>query len=317
MREKRIGIDLVADAVEGELNKEVNVCNDVTAELTRSLTQAKQSFRELKTIEMQLDDDLECKGVAEAVDIQTTSMNTSSQSLGLFRDTVNRAPPQNLSPQKWTVASKDNIQNARGTVGTAGRVGKSVHETLNRTSRALKAQGDSVNSAFNRRINEVRVAKENDELQIARTRDEINAQIANITKLSLNIKAKEPPLELATTRLSTRTTRPGQELTADGAHHNLVNEAESLDQAVARLSIQYNEAEADLVNLQDALAVLTRDLEIKENSLRIDEGCMALRNLHADRRPRAHHNLVNETDYHTARSPAEWKNFGRTRSLHL
>ena len=188
MREKRTGVDLVADAVEAELNSELRVIKDCQEQLTDSHTRANQTFRELKACEQQLDDDLTAKAAAEAVDISTTSLNTSSEALGLFRDTVNRSPTQALSPERWTSASKDNIVYARSTVGTAGRVGKSVHETLERTSRALANQGSRVDQAFARRISEVEAARDNDELQIARTRDEITAQRENIAKLEKSIK---------------------------------------------------------------------------------------------------------------------------------
>ena len=54
---------------------------------------------------------------------------------------------------------------------------------------------------------EMNDAKSRDEDAIARTRDEISAKNANIERLAAAIDAKKAPLQLATTRLNTRTDR--------------------------------------------------------------------------------------------------------------
>jgi chromosome segregation ATPase len=215
-----------------------------------------------------------------------------------------------MDPAVWFQASGANINAALEQVQSAQQLGAQIHVSLDQCWKNQMAQAASVDVAFSQRIGEVDSARQNNEVQIGRTRDELTAQQQIVAELEAAINAKVDPLKLATTRLSTRAGRPSQERTADAAHHSLVSEAETLDFAMQQLDQQLAEAESDMAALTDTLNNLLHDLETKEISLKIDRSCASLRSLHADRRPR-------RTEYHTTRSPHEWKHFGRTRGMRL
>lgn len=310
MRERRIGIDRVADQVEAELNNELAVIANCQDQLSQAHGAATAELKALKDCEMTLDADLRNKANAEIIDVHTNSLATKSAELGMFADTVKHNPSGAVEPKAWFSNSNRNVQNALKEVAAGQALGAQVHVTLENCRRDQKAQAAVVDAAFQQRIAEVDAARANDEVQIARTRDEINAQRATIAELQVAVAAKNAPLQLATTRLATRAGRPGIERTADAAHHSLVDEAETLDQAINMLEQHLVEAENDLQNLTDTLNELLDDLNTKQTSLKIDNACVSLRRLHSDRSPR-------KTEYHTSRSAHEWKHFGRTRCMNL
>ena len=299
-----------ADQVEGELNNELDVLANCQDQLTKAHAAANAELRALKDCEVTLDADLRNKANAEIIDVHTHTLATKSAELGMFADTVKHNPSGTVEPKAWFANSNKNVQSALKEVGAGQALGARIHVTLDNCASDQKTQAAVVDSAFQQRINEVDVARANDESQIAKTRDEMTAQRATIAALQNAIAAKNAPLQLATTRLATRAGRPGIERTADAAHHSLVTEAETLDQAINLLEQQLAEAEGDLAALTDTLNALLDDLNTKETSLRIDNACVESRRLHADRSPR-------KTEYHTSRSANEWKHFGRTRCMNL
>jgi len=309
-RLKRQGIDLVQDEVEDELERELQVISAVKGRLTDKLNAGKAQLVALKDTERDLNYDLADKSHAETVDTMTTSMGAASGKLGMFTHTVNANPSTSIAPQQWEGSSKQGMKRAVNEVADAGLLGGSIHDTLVECKKAILAQSNTVDRAFAKRIREMNDAKSRDEDAIARTRDEISAKNANIERLAAAIDAKKAPLQLATTRLNTRTDRPMHELTADKAHMSLVTEAEALDRAVDVLQQELDTALDDLKQLRNAEAQLARDLNTKENSLALDAECVALRTLNSDIKPRL-------TEYTKARSPMQWKQFGRSRSTHL
>ena len=309
-RLQRIGIDLVQDEVEDELARELQVITEVKNRLTGKLNDGKTQLVALKDMERELNFDLADKSAAQCVDTMATTLMPASEKLGMFTHTVQHNPSQSISPDAWTKTSKSAMKRAEEEIGRAATTGGTIHDSLVECKKAILAQGRTVDRAFEKRIREMQLAKATDEDAIARTRDEITAKRANLEKLINAIDAKKRPLELATTRLSTRTDRPMHELTADKAHHSLVREAEALDQAVDALQQQLTLAESDLNELHNDEAQLVRDLHTKENSLALDTQCVALRELNSDVKPRI-------TEYTKARSPMQWKQFGRSRSMHL
>jgi len=310
MRERRIGIDLVADQVEGELHNELSVIANCQDQLTQAHQAATAELKALKDCEITLDADLRNKANAEIIDVHTHTLSGKSAELGMFADTVQHNPSGTVEPRAWFSNSNANVTNSLKEVAAGQALGAQVHVSLDNCAKDQKSQAATVDAAFQQRLAEVDAARANDESQIAKTRDEMNAQRANIAALQNAIAAKNAPLQLATTRLATRAGRPGIERTADAAHHSLVDEAETLDQAINMLEQQLAEAEGDLQDLTSTLNELLDDLNTKETSLRIDNACVESRRLHSDRSPR-------KTEYHTSRSAHEWKHFGRTRCMNL
>lgn len=100
----------------------------------------------------------------------------------------------------------------------------------------------------------------------------------NITRLEIAIAEKEGFMGLAHTRLGNRSQRPGVELCRDLVETNLVNEVRELRENVATLQHMLAEAQASLRYLLKTQIQLEEDINVKTNTLKIDEvDCMTIR----------------------------------------
>ena len=113
--------------------------------------------------------------------------------------------------------------------------------------------------------------------------------------LRASTRAKEAPLKVAQTRLNDRRARPGIESCHDPAQDQyvyacyflpiklffllrLIGEVYQLSQSVDSLTGELREAESNLKKLRDDHQMLVKEIEMKKNSLYIDqEKSMAIR----------------------------------------
>lgn len=100
----------------------------------------------------------------------------------------------------------------------------------------------------------------------------------NIDRLRKSIDDKEAPLKLSHTRLENRTQRPNVELCRDPVQYRLVEEVSIIETNVSRLSERLAQSVASLKGLIRRQLELEEDIEIKANTLFIDETeCMGMR----------------------------------------
>lgn len=100
----------------------------------------------------------------------------------------------------------------------------------------------------------------------------------NIEHISIAIENKKAPLQVAETRLDNRSNRPNVELCRDDVQYRLVEEVGQLHGSVANLQQKLAESEASLKGLIRRQLDLEEDIEVKSNSLFIDETqCMGMR----------------------------------------
>lgn len=100
----------------------------------------------------------------------------------------------------------------------------------------------------------------------------------NIDRLMSAIAAKEGPLKLAHTRLNNRSQRPNVELCRDGVQYGLIEEVTVIVESLSKLQETLVLAQASLKGLVRKQVEIEDDLEIKANTLLIDEAeCMAMR----------------------------------------
>uniref|UniRef100_A0A1Y1MRG8 Tektin n=3 Tax=Photinus pyralis TaxID=7054 RepID=A0A1Y1MRG8_PHOPY len=100
----------------------------------------------------------------------------------------------------------------------------------------------------------------------------------NILKLEKSIVEKEGYMALAHTRLGRRAQRPGMELCRDLVETKLVNEVRELRENCFMLQQMLSEAQASLRYLLKTQIQLEEDINVKTNTLKIDEvDCMTLR----------------------------------------
>merc|ERR1712002_1364293 len=147
------------------------------------------------------------------------------------------------------------------------------------TSRDMRAQADTVDTNFNKRINEEEEAKYQLEDNLRKVLNEMREEERNIENLKQAIKDKENPMKVAQTRLQTRSSRPGVELCRDPAQYGLVSEVGEINASIDNLAAKLEIAETALKNLEDNRMDLEKDISNRKNSLFIEkEKCMKVRN---------------------------------------
>jgi tektin-1 len=135
----------------------------------------------------------------------------------------------------------------------------------------IQKQIELTNRAFDRRIWETKDAKAKLELQvqdITKLIDNLEENIKNVEKAILD---KEDYLKLAHTRLDVRSNRPNIELVRDPAQYKLIKEVQEIEASISRLQERLNDSHRKLKNLDRDKLVLEKDIEVKTNTIRIDE----------------------------------------------
>ncbi|XP_031559893.1 tektin-1-like, partial [Actinia tenebrosa] len=110
-REKRRGVDLVHDNVEMQLLKEVEVIGGVQALLQRTIEQATEQIRLLRSAKYYLQKDRKDKFHAINIDNTCVTLNNESQGLGYAKDPV-KIEKNSVTPDEWEEFSNKNLLKA-------------------------------------------------------------------------------------------------------------------------------------------------------------------------------------------------------------
>lgn len=277
LREGRLGTDLCVDEVEVELAREMQILEGVEVMYVRLLEQVQEQIRRLRAMNYTISRDLFEKERVIDVDRENTQLNEFSLGLSVYQGT---APlnPADITQEEWAAASQHNIDVAHKEL-VAGRPLRAYVDTiLKQIIEDLWTQYDLVNAAFRRRIKEHKEAKaklENQHFEIVRQANEMSM---TVTKLEKALAEKEPFMALAHTRLGNRCQRAGIELCKDEVETYLVNEVGEIKFSVMKLQQMLSEASASLRYLLRTQMQLEEDINIKTNSIKIDEvECMTIR----------------------------------------
>lgn len=146
-----------------------------------------------------------------------------------------------------------------------------VDSSLQQTANDIHKQIVNTDRAFERRILEEKNAKSKLETQVKDVTKLIDTMEENIKNIEKAILDKENYLKLANTRLDIRTNRPHIELVRDPAQYKLVQEVQEIEDSIRRLQQRLNESHKQLKDLDRNKLILIKDIEIKANTIRIDE----------------------------------------------
>lgn len=276
-REKRMKVDLVHDNVEMQLLKEVEVIEGVQALLQRTLEQATEQIRLLRSAKYYLDKDRKDKFQANNIDNTCASLENTTQGLRFAKEAV-KVEKNSVTPDEWEDFSNKNILKAEREKNSAINLRSIIDGILMQTLSDLQAQCEAVNLAFQKRIEETVEAKTKLEEHLSKVMDEIAAMEQNIAMLKKAIADKEAPMKVSQTRLENRTFRPNVELCRDRVQYRLLEEVFEISTNIERLHEKLADAEASLKGLIRKQLSLEEDIEVKANSLFIDrDQCMELR----------------------------------------
>uniref|UniRef100_A0A1B6IBP4 Tektin n=1 Tax=Homalodisca liturata TaxID=320908 RepID=A0A1B6IBP4_9HEMI len=277
LREGRLGIDLCHDDVERELLKEREVIEGAQSLLDRTLEQVNEQLRRLRALIYTLVRDLDGKAEVIAIDKHNRGLKETSLNLSLYHGNT-PLDPGTVTDEEWAMYTQQNIDRAAKELVSGRPIRSYIDQLLKQAIEDLWKQYHLVNDAFRRRIEEYKEAKAKLENQHFETVRQSNEMVREITRLEKAIADKEGFMALAHTRLGNRAQRRGVELCRDEVEIKLINEVEDIREAVTKLQQMLAEAQASLRYLLKTQVQLEEDINIKTNSLKIDEvDCMTLR----------------------------------------
>ncbi|WAR03518.1 TEKT1-like protein [Mya arenaria] len=276
-REKRKGIDLVHDDVQKELIKEVEAIEGVQALLQRSLEQATEQVRLNRKAKFQLEKDLKDKFSVLSIDEYCEQLRNNSPGIA-FKQGTAKIEANSVSPEDWQDFSHENIEKAERERQSSVALRSLVDGILQQTSNDMRKQCREVNISFEKRINETKDTKSKLEDHLNKVLAQMAEMEENIARLQKAIQDKEAPMKLAQTRLDTRTERPNVELCRDPVQYRLIDEVHEINCSVSQLQERLAQAEASLKGLIRNQLSLEEDIDVKSNTLFIDEvECMGMR----------------------------------------
>ncbi|XP_054257827.1 tektin-1 [Macrosteles quadrilineatus] len=277
LREGRLGIDLCHDDVEQELLKERDVIQGTQSLLVRTLEQVNEQLRRLRALIYTLSKDLDSKAEVMAIDKHNRALKETSLNLSIYNGNT-PLDPGNVTDEEWAMYTQQTIDRAAKELVSGRPLRSYINQLLKQVIEDLWKQYYAVNEAFRRRIEEYKEAKTKFENQHFETMRQANEMTREITRLEKAIADKESFMALVHTRLGNRAQRRGIELCRDEVEVKLISEIEDIRVVVTKLQQMLSEAQASLRYLLKTQVQIEEDINIKTNSLKIDEvDCMTLR----------------------------------------
>eukprot|EP00794_Sanderia_malayensis_P014263 gene14263-15750_t len=268
-REERSKIDLVHDDVEIQLMKEVEVIGGVQALVKKTLDQATEQIRLLRSAKYYLEKDITDKFSALSIDNTCAELQNDTPGTYYAPKAV-KIESNSVTPDEWQSFSDKNFLKAERECNSSKTMRSMIDEILQQVYNDQQKQCTTVNLAFKKRIEETEKAKTKLEEHHAHVMGEIREMELNIDDLEQAIKEKEAPLKVTHTRLDNRTRRPNVELCRDHVQYRLVNEAGEIMYNIERLKEMLKQSENAMKALVRSELSLSEDIEVKIKSLFID-----------------------------------------------
>ncbi|XP_050394478.1 tektin-4 [Patella vulgata] len=276
-RQRRVGVDMVQDDVELALLKEVEIINNVQDLLKRTISQSEKQIVLNRDAKQNLEMDWSDKKEALEIDTRAAALRNHHTNKQFYPGAAKFEEIQS-TPESWAQFSHDNIVRGEHERMASIQLRTMIDNILEDTSRDMREQCDTVDTALHKRVVEVEDAKTKMEENLGKICDEISSQEKNIEMLKKSIRDKEDPMKVAQTRLHNRTFRPNVELCRDPVQYELVGEVNEISQSIDALHAKLNSAENKLKDLQDNRMALEKEISNKKNSLFIDRNkCMTVR----------------------------------------
>ncbi|XP_063366104.1 tektin-1-like [Cydia amplana] len=277
LRDSRLGIDLVVDNVEAALQEEISTILGAKSLLKRALEQLNEQMRRLRSSRYQLDRDLQYKQAAIDADKGSLTFKHTDICLSIYEGYANM-DPADISTEEYNFYSAKNVQQAAKEVSSARPIRVFIDTLLKQVIDDLWAAYNKCNHAFNERIQATKLAKGNLEDMHREVTEKAHAMQKNIDLLKKAIDDKEGYIGVAHTRLGRRAERVGAELVKDSPGQALYYECEMLRHSTEQLQTMLQDATTALRYLYQTQIQLEADINVKMNTLKIDEvDCMTLR----------------------------------------
>jgi len=270
LREGRAGIDLVHDKPETELLKEGEVLRGVQNLFRRDIEQATEQIRRNRQAIYDIDCDLKDKSTALSIDEHCATINNNSPQIKLHPEKV-RVEPNSTSVLGWQSYTDANINRGEMERINSSKLRSVIDASLKTCTEDMKSQQVAVERAFEDRVRQTKRVKAKLEDHLAKVLLEIGEQEKNIEELKKGVSDKMAAMMVAQTRLEARTHRPNVELCRDPVQYALIEEVDEIKVNVGKIKQRLYESEKELLLLVRNQRILEEDIQVKTNSLYIDE----------------------------------------------
>ncbi|XP_074889236.1 tektin-1 isoform X4 [Buteo buteo] len=237
-----------------------------------------------------LEMDLKDKFTALMIDDYCASLTNNTPDIR-YADNAVKTEGNFVSPEDWIDFSNINVEKADKQRNNSLALRALIDSILSQTVNDMRKQCEMVNVAFRNRVMEVKDAKHKLETLLAmrqcaalpsvgfvKVMNETASQEKNIAALRKAIADKEGPVKVAQTRLEARNHRPNVELCYDTVQYRLISEVQEITKNIQRLKDTLAQAETELKGLRRRQLSLEEEIQLKENTLYIDEVlCMQMR----------------------------------------
>lgn len=276
-REKRQGIDLVHDDVERALIKEVETIKKCQDEMRKLAQKASDQLALDRAAQHELERDNGDKTSALNLDNTCHQLNNSSRGIQYY-DGIHRVDNTVSVPETWAKFSDNNIRRSQSERSASRDIRSLIDQLMSTVSTTLTNEWNAVNTALADRVAEYTATRNGIQAHLSKVLQEVMDMEKNIALIKMCIEEKEAPLQVAQTRLATRTHRPNIEACRDPVQHRLVEEVYEINESLEQLRAKLREAENALQHLLRTKMALERDLGVKNTSLFIDrESCLGMR----------------------------------------
>lgn len=282
-RDARLGIELVDDNVEKELELERQVLESVKQEnFDMLVSEAEDLLVLMKTKAGELAADIGRKSAAIKVDSRNSKMRLGEKGSGLFLPDVVRKPADSLETAEWTEVCELLLKESTEAYKDAGDLREKMKTSASLSDQLVKEHESAVNKAFAEHLVELNNARDGSGGLLKENKAAIANSTYEIDQLREKLDAQVGPLQRATTRLHDRRKRPDVERTCDIVHQSLVQEVAEIDGVCTALTGELEMAEANLAELRKVEGILEEDFAMKTKSINIDQKCARLRSFLAD-----------------------------------
>ncbi|CAH8654832.1 unnamed protein product [Schistosoma margrebowiei] len=273
-RERRRGIDKVADPVESELYIEVELIQNIQKLIKNAVEQADKQICQNRTVKEALELNWSDKKEAEEIDSKAGNLKNCSTNKQFYAGVA--LYQENMSTvESWAKDANEVITRAEAERLASIDLRSLISNLIVDTSRDMRQQFDRVNAAFQDNLNQLMAAKVTLEENLKNVLHKISMLEHNLNELKEAIRAKDDPLMNAQTRLHLRIFRPNMELCKDPASVSLVEEVNVLGQSLDELLHQYSTVENKLKDLHDTQMALEKEIELKTETIHLNQvGCI-------------------------------------------
>ncbi|CAH8511972.1 unnamed protein product [Dicrocoelium dendriticum] len=249
---------------------ELELINNVQEILKKTIEQTETQIHRNRSIKEAMECNWSDKKEAEEYDTIAGVLNNGSTNKQFYSD-VAKYQENMSSPEQWAQVSHDVIVRSEAERLTSEDLRGLITQLLKDISRDLIQKSDTICVEFQRNIDRLECAKTEQEQQLKQILEEVLAQERCINQLNEAIKAKDDPLKVVQTRLHMREFRPTMELCKDSPQASLIAEADMLAESLAILSSEKERAENKLQKLQNLQMNLEKEIQLKEETIRIDK----------------------------------------------